>query len=135
MVIELSLLLHPTCCHTPAVFNGRCYRKAAVLFRVLIDTGRPLRLSAGWLRLKLLNVSFSVPIDCRLVVNESSALESRLIAIETQLMHLQHDFEQLNAECLRQQSVIQQQQGRMNSLESQLRALTGGGDSSSQAEE
>ena len=64
-------------------------------------------------------------------MNESPALESRLIAIETQLMHLQYDFEQLNAECLRQQSLIQQQERRMKSLESQLRALTGGGDSSS----
>lgn len=69
-------------------------------------------------------------------MNESSALESRLIAIEMQLMQLQYDFEQLNAECLHQRQLIQQQQRRLEYLEGQVRALTGGGTpSSSQVEE
>lgn len=46
-------------------------------------------------------------------------------------MHLQYDFEQLSAECLRQQTVIQEQQRRMRSLEKQLQALTGGGEAAS----
>jgi uncharacterized coiled-coil protein SlyX len=68
-------------------------------------------------------------------VNESSDLESRLIAIETQLMHLQYDIEQLHAECLRQQSLIERQQNRVEFLESQLRALAGDGNSTSSRNE
>lgn len=68
-------------------------------------------------------------------MNESSPLEARLIAIETQLMHLQYDFEQLNSECLRQQSLIQQQERRVRFLEKQLQFLNGGGNVSPDAEE
>jgi uncharacterized coiled-coil protein SlyX len=62
-------------------------------------------------------------------VNESTDLETRLIAIETQLMHLQRDFEQLNAECLLQQVLVQRQQKRIEFLENQLRTFSGGGSS------
>lgn len=54
-------------------------------------------------------------------VTEHSPLESRLIEVEFQLMHLQRDFDHLNAECQRQQHLIQQQQRRMESLEQLLR--------------
>ena len=59
---------------------------------------------------------------------ESSYPESPLIEIEIQLMHLQHDYEQLNAECCRQQRLIDQQERRIESLENQLRTLSAGGE-------
>jgi uncharacterized coiled-coil protein SlyX len=54
-------------------------------------------------------------------MTENRPLESRLMELEIQLMHLQHEFDHLNAECLRQQNIIEQQQKRMESLEQHIR--------------
>ncbi len=53
-------------------------------------------------------------------MSEPSLLEARLTEVEMQLMHLQRDFEHLNAECLRQQKLINDQQSRLKSLERAL---------------
>lgn len=67
-------------------------------------------------------------------MSEKSPLESRLIEVEFQLMHLQRDFDELNAECLRQQALIKDHQRRIESLERLLREGTRLGDSSAEGE-
>ncbi len=49
--------------------------------------------------------------------------ESRLIELEVLLMHLQHDYEQLNSEVLKQQKTISEQQQRISHLENLVRGL------------
>lgn len=56
-------------------------------------------------------------------VTKSSPLESRLIEVEMQLMHLQHEYDQLNAECLRQRTLIENQGKRLERLEKLLHQL------------
>lgn len=52
-----------------------------------------------------------------------STLESRLIEVEMQLMHLQHQYDQLNAEFLRQQLDYEDQKKRVERMEDLLHQL------------
>ena len=56
-------------------------------------------------------------------VTDPAVPESRWIELEVLLMHLQHDYEQLNSEVLKQQKIIDQQQQRMTALENLVHRL------------